>query len=70
MHHTGTIAFETERLLCRPFKQEDCADMLKNWIANLNVQSEYGEPVYTTMQEVETNVINLTSCQKSRNLLK
>lgn len=54
MHHTGTIAFETERLLCRPFKQEDCADMLKNWIANPNVQSEYGEPVYTTIQEVET----------------
>lgn len=54
MHHTGTIPFETERLLCRPFKQEDCADMLKNWIANPNVQSEYGEPVYTTMQEVET----------------
>ena len=54
MHHTGTIAFETERLLCRPFKQEDCEDMLKNWIANPNVQSEYGEPVYTTLLEVET----------------
>ncbi len=54
MHHTGTKPFETARLLCRPFKQEDCEDMLKNWIANLNVQAEYGEPVYTTIQEVET----------------
>lgn len=39
MHHTGTIAFETERLLRRPFKQEYCEDILKNWIANPNVQS-------------------------------
>ena len=54
MRHTGTIAYETERLLCRPFRQEDCEGMLKNWIANPSVQSEYGEPVYTTMQEVKT----------------
>lgn len=54
MHHTGTIAFETKRLLCRPFREEDCEDMLKNWIANPNVQTEYGEPVYTMLQEVKT----------------
>ncbi len=54
MHHIGTIAFETERLLCRPFRQEDCENMLKNWIANPNVQTEYGEPVYTTLQAVES----------------
>lgn len=54
MRHIGTKAFETARLLCRPFMQEDCTDMLKNWIANPNVQAEYGEPVYTTIQQVET----------------
>lgn len=27
--------------------------MLKHWIANPNVQFEYGEPIYTTTQEVK-----------------
>lgn len=53
MLHSGTQPFETQRLLCRPFIQEDCADMLENWIANPNVQSEYGEPVYTTVEQVK-----------------
>ncbi len=52
--HTGTKAFETERLICRPFIREDCKDMLENWIASPKVQFEYGEPVYTTFSQVET----------------
>ncbi len=53
MNHTGTKTFETKRLICRRFIKEDCTDMLENWIANPNVQSEYGEPVYTTVLEVK-----------------
>lgn len=65
MHHTGTKPFETERLLCRPFIQEDGKDMLKNWIANPNVQSEYGEPVYTTIRQVETLLYEYIGSSKS-----
>lgn len=54
MKHIGTKSFETTQLICRPFVQEDCADMLKNWIANPNVQFEYGEPIYTTEEQVKT----------------
>lgn len=53
MFHTGTKLFETDRLLCRPFISDDYSDMLKNWIANPNIQFEYGEPVYTTVTEVK-----------------
>lgn len=54
MNHVGTQTFETARLICRPFILEDCEDMLENWIANPNVQAEYGEPVYTTVSQVKT----------------
>ena len=53
MKHCGTKRIETPRLLLRQFTDDDCGDMLKNWISNPNVQFEYGEPVYTTISEVE-----------------
>ena len=53
MKHCGTQHIETPRLLLRPFDYEDCDDMLKNWISNPLVQSEYGEVVYTTAAEVK-----------------
>ncbi|MBR5514013.1 MAG: GNAT family N-acetyltransferase [Ruminococcus sp.] len=53
MSHTATKPFETPRLICRPFNMKDCEDMLRNWIADEDIQSEYGEPVYTTLPEVE-----------------
>ena len=53
MSHTATKPFETPRLICRPFTMADCGDMLRNWIADEDIQSEYGEPVYTTLPEVE-----------------
>lgn len=52
MQHFGTKSFETARLICRRFMPDDCNDMLKNWVANPNIQLEYGEPVYTTIPEV------------------
>ncbi len=53
MKHIGATMFETERLLCRPFVWADGRDMLQNWIADPEVQFEYGEPIYTTAKEVQ-----------------
>ncbi len=53
MSHTVTKPFETSRLICRPFNMNDCEDMLRNWIADEDIQSEHGEPVYTTLPQVE-----------------
>lgn len=46
---------ETERLLlkhCSGSDKEIC-DMLKNWISDPSVQTEYGEPVYQTFESVK-----------------
>lgn len=53
MKHSGTKTFETPRLICRQFISEDYKYMLKNWIANPNIQLEYGEPVYSTITQVK-----------------
>lgn len=46
------LTFETERLLCRPFRYSDADDMLRNWAADPDIQTEYGEPVYTDIAQV------------------
>lgn len=46
------LTFETERLICRPFEMSDAADMLRNWASDPDIQTEYGEPVYTDMAQV------------------
>ena len=53
MKHCGTQISETKRLRLRPFVLSDAADLLELWIADPNVQSEYGEPTYETMEAVE-----------------
>lgn len=53
MYHIGTLPFETERLLCRPFDASDAAGMHRNWSSNPHVQLEYGEPVCETISETE-----------------
>lgn len=53
MQHTGTKPFETERLICRQFTQEDAENMFQNWIADPRVQFEYGEPIYDTFPKVK-----------------
>lgn len=52
MNHCGTQKIETKRLILRQFVMEDARDMLELWIADPNVQSEYGEPTYETMEEI------------------
>ena len=46
------LIFETERLLCRPFQYSDAQDMLKNWVSDPDIQNEYGEPVYSELDDV------------------
>lgn len=53
MTHTGTVSFETERLICRPFIETDWQDMFRNWAADPCIQYEYGEPVYDTPEKVK-----------------
>lgn len=53
MQHFGTKAFETARLICRRFLPEDYEDMFRNWAADPKIQLEYGEPVYSTTEQVK-----------------
>ena len=53
MNHCGTQKIETKRLILRQFVMEDARDMLELWIADPNVQREYGEPTYETLEAVE-----------------
>ncbi|MGJ7922083.1 GNAT family N-acetyltransferase [Neobacillus sp. LXY-4] len=48
----GTQTIETDRLLLRRFTLEDASDMFKNWINDKEVQSNYGEPVYESIESV------------------
>lgn len=52
MRSVGTEIIETERLLLRRFVRSDCSDMLRYWVADKRVQPSYGEPVYSTAEEV------------------
>ncbi len=52
MNCCGTKMIKTPRLVLRRFEIGDSEDMLKYWIADPDVQNEYGEPVYTTETEV------------------
>ena len=56
--------FETERLICRPFKLADAEDMLRNWASDPDIQNEYGEPVYTDIEQVR-ELIRLYTDPKS-----
>ena len=56
--------FETERLICRPFKPSDAEDMLRNWASDPDIQNEYGEPVYTDIEQVR-ELIRLYTDPKS-----
>lgn len=51
MKHSGTVKIETERLVLRKFSRNDCEDMFKNWASDLQIQLEYGEPVYDSFEK-------------------
>lgn len=50
--HIGTQTIETDRLILRRFEYSDDDAMLRNWVADENVQKMYSEPVYSTKDEV------------------
>lgn len=52
MNGCGTKTIETERLILRRFEYSDTADVHKNWASLPEVQTEYGEPVYETPDDV------------------
>ena len=57
--------FETERLICRPFSMSDAEDMLRNWASDADIQTEYGEPVYTDIVQVNGLLREYTEGVKS-----
>jgi len=49
----GTQKIETERLILRPFQQDDVLSVLNNWAGDEEVQKMYGEPVYNSPEKVK-----------------
>ena len=49
----GTVTIESDRLILRRFMLDDADSMLKNWISDKEIQSNYGEPVYESLARVE-----------------
>lgn len=50
MNHTGTIMLETNRLILRRFELPDAESVYRNWAGDEQVQNDYGEPVYKTLE--------------------
>ena len=53
MKNVGTQRIETSRLVLRKFRMNDWEDMLNHWAYDEKVQHMYGEPTYTTKEEVK-----------------
>lgn len=53
MEHLGTYTLETKNLLLKRFEYEHIDSMLKNFIADENIQKMYSEPTYKTPEEVK-----------------
>ncbi len=51
--HTGAQTIETDRLILRCFAYSDIDSMLRNWIADEQTQWDYGEPYYSTADDVK-----------------
>ncbi|MBQ5967051.1 MAG: GNAT family N-acetyltransferase [Clostridiales bacterium] len=49
----GAKEIDTGRLLLRAFRHEDAESMLRNWLSDEEVQSMYGEPVYTSLAQAK-----------------
>lgn len=51
--NTGTQVIETERLHLRKFVIGDAEEMFTNWMNDKEIQFNYGEPVYETLDLVK-----------------
>ncbi len=56
MNHIGTQTITTERLILRRFKPNDCKSVYENWAGDEQLQNDYGEPVYDSI-EATTNLL-------------
>ncbi len=52
LKETFTESINTERLLLRKFEMSDSASVFRNWASDPEIQHNYGEPVYSTLEEV------------------
>ena len=48
----GTQNIDTSRLILRAFTYDDSDSMMRNWVADDDVQHKYGEPSYKTSEAV------------------
>jgi len=53
LNHIGTQTIKTSRLILRRFAECDLESMFSNWASDEKVQSDYGEPVYSTIDEAK-----------------
>lgn len=53
LKETYTDIVNTERLTLRRFALSDAASMMRNWVSDPAVQNNYGEPAYSTAEEVK-----------------
>lgn len=51
--NVGTQVIATERLILRWFILGDIDNVVKNWMSDKEVQSNYGEPVYGNIDLVK-----------------
>lgn len=52
LNKTYTTEIDTERLLLRRFEKSDALSVHRNWASDPEVQTNYGEPVYETLEKV------------------
>ncbi|MCR5331416.1 MAG: GNAT family N-acetyltransferase [Lachnospiraceae bacterium] len=65
--HVGTQTIKTERLILRRFEYSDIDSMLRNWIADEQMQWDYGEPCYPTPAAVRDLLDSKCIVSYSRN---
>ena len=53
LKETFTETINTERLVLRKFESSDVESVFNNWASDLEVQVNYGEPVYSSTAEVK-----------------
>lgn len=54
LKNSFTTEVNTERLLLRRFEAADAASVFRNWAADPEVQPNYGEPVYETLEKTSS----------------
>ena len=54
MEHKGSIVLETERLILRPFREEDAQEMFDNWASNPNVTKYVTWPPHTSVEATKS----------------